>query len=189
MFIESQTLKAVAAPGVKTNIELITAAFNMYNDIVVTPLQMAHFWAQAMHETGGLRWLVELGGRDYFKKYDFRSDLGNNEPGDGYFFRGRGIFHLTGRYNYSKVGRELNLDLVHKPDMAAQEDIATLIALHYWKVRDLNRFADNDDIYGVTRSINGGTNGFADRHLYLKRMKQQLELASKEGPFDDPIDN
>lgn len=175
----------VAHPKATFSLELLAAAFNAYNDVIETPLQLIHFLAQASHETGRFRWRAELGNKEYFKKYDYRADLGNNEPGDGYFFRGRGIFMLTGRFNYSKMGRKLDLDLVHRPDMAMLDDIAMRIALQYWKDRKLNEYADRDDIYQITYRINGGTNGLADRKLLLDILKQRLKMVPGMGPFDE----
>lgn len=185
IILTDNVLKSVAHVNATFDLQLLAAAFNAFNDEIETPLQLAHFVAQCAHETGQFRWRAELGDKNYFKKYDFRADLGNNEPGDGYFFRGRGIFMLTGRFNYSKMGRKLDLDLVHKPDMAMFEEVAMRIALQFWKDKKLNEKADLDDIYGVTYKINGGSNGLADRKLMLTRVKRALELEAKQGPYDE----
>jgi putative chitinase len=184
VILTGDIVRVVSHPNATFHPDVLAAAFNAYNDIIETPLQLAHFLAQAAHETGRFRWRAELGDKNYFKKYDYRADLGNNEPGDGYFFRGRGIFMLTGRFNYSKMGRKLDLDLVHKPDMAMLDDIAMRIALQYWKDRDLNDPADRDDLHKITYRVNGGTNGLADRALMLAMLKRELGLAPGQGPFD-----
>lgn len=141
---------------------------------VNTDLRKAHFWAQAAHETGGFQWKEELGNAIYFIQYDGR--LGNTRPGDGYKYRGRGIFQLTGKYNYIKMGNALDLDLVNNPDLASEEETAVRIALQYWEDRNINRFADKDDIDGVTKAINGGFNGIASRIKYLKKAKEALKI-------------
>lgn len=138
---------------------------------VNTELRIAHFWAQMAHETGGFRWFKELGGREYFEKYEGRRDLGNTQKGDGYKYRGRGIIHLTGRHNYRKFGEKIGFDLIGNPDRAEDPDIAVLVALQYWKDRKLNKYADKDDIRAVTKRINGGYNGLRDRENYLKKIK------------------
>lgn len=128
--------------------------------------KQAHFWAQMAHETGGFRWPEELGGREYFRRYDGRKDLGNTQPGDGYRFKGRGFIHLTGRHNYKKFGDRIGEDLVNNPEKAAEPEIALKIALEYWKDRGLNDLAEKGDIVGITRRINGGLNGLQDRRRY-----------------------
>lgn len=137
------------------------AAMEMYE--VDTLLRAAAFLAQWAHETGGWRWMRELGGPSYFTKYDFRKDLGNTESGDGYRFRGRGYCMLTGRYNYDIAGRKLNLPLIEQPDLAASLPAAARIAGQYWVDNGLNEYADEGKIKTITLKINGGLNGYADR--------------------------
>ena len=139
---------------------------------VTTKLRIAHFWAQMAHETGGFRWFAELGGKSYFSKYDGRRDLGNTQPGDGYRFKGRGIINLTGRHNYSEFGKKIGVDLLKNPEKAAEPAIAILVALEYWTDRDLNKYADADNLKRITKRINGGFNGLRDRENYLKKIKK-----------------
>lgn len=147
---------------------------------IVTPLRIMHFFAQAAHETGGFKYLSELGsGRDankdgfddYLQRYDFRKDLGNNKVGMGPKYRGRGIFQLTGYFNYLAFGKRLGIDLVNFPEKAAEPEISVTLACLYWSDRKINVFADKDDIVGVTKKINGGRNGLDDRTAYLNRLK------------------
>lgn len=129
-----------------------------------TPLRVCHFWAQCAHETGGFRYTHEVWGPTKAQtKYEFRRDLGNNLPGDGYKFRGRGIFQLTGRANYETYGRKLGVSLVNNPELAARPDIALRVACEYWREKKLNALADKNDIEAITRKINGGYNGLSDR--------------------------
>lgn len=138
---------------------------------VWTVLRLQHFLAQALHETGGLVNLVELGGPTYCRKYDGRTDLGNVEPGDGYRFRGRGIFQVTGRANYRTYGAKVGIDLEVTPDRAAEPALAVLLAALYWNSRSINRAADADDLEAVTRKINGGVNGLRDRRVWLDTIR------------------
>lgn len=140
-----------------------------------TPLRIAHFMAQAAHETGGFKWLHELWGpTPTQQRYEGRADLGNTQPGDGSLFRGRGIFQLTGRGNYASYGEVIGVDLVSHPEQAEDPEISVLIACAYWKRHGLNDLADADDVVGITRKINGGTNGLADREAMLARAKAVL---------------
>lgn len=68
--------------------------------------------------------VTEFGGKSYFNKYDGRKDLGNVEKGDGFKFRGRGFCQITGRKNFTKFEKLLNVDLVNNPDLALEPDIA-----------------------------------------------------------------
>jgi putative chitinase len=137
-----------------------------------TRLRVIHFIAQAAHETGGFKWFTELGPRSYFDKYDGRKDLGNTRPGDGYTYRGRGIFQITGLANYATYGAKTGLDLVDNPDIASEPDAAAAIACLFWTDHRLNDLADADDCVGITRKINGGTNGLADRQAYVAKIKK-----------------
>ncbi|SUD59824.1 lysozyme [Ectopseudomonas oleovorans] len=97
-------------------------------------------------------------------------NLGNTEPGDGHKFRGRGYTQLTGRSNYEAAGKALGIDLVSNPDMAADPEVAAKVATWYWKSRPgLSEAAKNGDVTGVTKKINGGTNGLADRQAKTEK--------------------
>ena len=90
-------------------------------------------------------------------------NLGNTEPGDGHAFRGRGFTQLTGRSNYAQASKALGVDLVSNPDLASDPEIAAKIATWYWESRGLGEAGRAGDVEGVTRGINGGLNGLADR--------------------------
>jgi predicted chitinase len=137
-----------------------------------TPLRVAHFLAQAAHESAGFKTMTEYASGS---AYEGRKDLGNTKKGDGKRYKGRGIFQLTGRANYIKIGEKLGLPLEANPTLAAEPRNAVLIACEYWKSRKLNAPADKDDILTITKRINGGYNGLDDRRRYLSRAKHALK--------------
>lgn len=138
---------------------------------VTTPLRVCHFLAQAAHESDRFRTLEERGGPAQFARYEGRADLGNSEPGDGARYHGRGLFQLTGRANYRRIGRMLNVDLESRPELVLDPRISVQIAFAYWRDRKINAAADRDDIGRVTQLINGGANGIADRRQLLTTAK------------------
>lgn len=138
---------------------------------VTTRLRICHFLAQAAHETDGFRTLEEYGGPAYFIRYEGRRDLGNTEAGDGLRYHGRGIFQLTGRANYRRYGQILGIDLEAEPERAKEPETSLRIAFAYWSARAINAAADTDDSESVTKLINGGRNGLAERTRYLAQAK------------------
>lgn len=139
--------------------------------IMESPLRLAHFMAQLVHESGGFRYMEEIASG---QSYEGRADLGNTVPGDGKRFKGRGPLQLTGRANYRSFGRAIGIDLENHPEIAAIPAIGLHIALEYWKIRGLNALADADDVLTITKRINGGTNGLADRKAHLVKAKGLL---------------
>ncbi|KPC14248.1 glycoside hydrolase family 19 protein [Pseudomonas syringae group genomosp. 3] len=144
---------------------------------IVTKLRIAAFLAQIGHESGQLRYVRELGGDKYLSKYDtgkLAERLGNTPEadGDGQFYRGRGLIQVTGRANYAECGEALGLDLISHPELLEQPEHAAMSAAWYWSSRGLNTLADKGDVLQITRRINGGTNGLADRQaLYDRALK------------------
>lgn len=135
-------------------------------------LEIAHFLAQACHETGGWIYAEEIWSPTKAQLgYEGRKDLGNVQKGDGYRYRGRGIFQLTGRANYAAAGKDLGLPLIDNPDLAADAATSAIIACRYWRSRNIGPLAKADDLEAVTRKINGGQNGIDDRRKALTRIK------------------
>lgn len=115
----------------------------------------AYILATAYHETAHtMQPIHELGGRAYFDKYEpgtrIGKALGNILPGDGYKFRGRGYVQLTGRRNYELAKKKTGFDLVNKPDMALEPEVAVAILFDgmeegWFTGRDLSDFVDEFD--------------------------------------------
>ena len=90
-------------------------------------------------------------------------NLGNTQPGDGWAYRGRGLKQLTGRDNYRRCGDALRIDLIGNPDLLLLPANAAMSAGWFWSTNKLNDIADLGDVLGMTRRVNGGTNGLAQR--------------------------
>lgn len=132
--------------------------------------RLAGFLGECAEESGGFTLTRELWGPTPAQKgYEGRADLGNTETGDGFLYRGRGLIQITGRANYTDAAADLGLDLVRHPELAEQPEGAVLVALWYWKRRNLNALCDQRDWTGLTRRINGGQNGQAQRLQYINR--------------------
>ena len=136
-----------------------------------TRLRIAHFMGQVTHECAGFRTTEEFASG---AAYEGREDLGNNRPGDGRKYKGRGLLQLTGRANYRRIGKILGLPLEENPLLAGDPVTSLKIACEYWKDRKINTPADRDDLIKVTKLVNGKLNGLEDRRIYLKKAKEAL---------------
>jgi putative chitinase len=117
--------------------------------------------------------------------YEGRKDLGNTQRGDGVRFKGRGRIMVTGRANYAAMAKALGLDLLGKPELLAQSPHSELASGQWWKDHDCNSFCDRDDFVGLTRRINGGVNGLADRQaLYGTARKVAKDLVPRDTDTD-----
>jgi len=152
-----------------------------------TPLRTSAFLAQIAHESAELKYMEEIWGPTaQQKKYEPPSDLanrlGNTQPGDGFRYRGRGPIQITGRANYKKYGDLLGVDLEGNPDLAATPQYAFSTAGLFWKLNGLNELADVQDFITITKRINGGLNGLAERQKYYEIAKNVLS-AEEPGDF------
>lgn len=109
--------------------------------------------------------------------YAGRLGNGTYESGDGWRYRGRGLIQITGRYNYRECGRVLGIDLEAAPESLESELYASLSAGWFWSMRGLNRWADEWNLERVTRIVNGGTHGLAERIAIADRAILALEAA------------
>lgn len=100
--------------------------------------------------------------------------MGNTQAGDGWRFRGRGIKQLTGRNNYSAFAKSVDMTAEEASDYLATKKGAFESACWFWKTNGLSKFADADDIAGMTKRINGGTIGLDDRTARYNRAKSIL---------------
>lgn len=168
---------------------------------ITDPVELAMFLAQVAAETGhfklleeNLRYRPEVAKRIFPRKfqsaahaaqilsqgtpafaeaiYGGRKDLGNNVPGDGFRYRGRGLMQLTGRYNYGQFAKWSGIDVVSNPDLVATDPrVAALTAVHYWKTRVQGK-ANPADLNSVSRLVNGGMNGIEHRRSAFGHYRQ-----------------
>lgn len=147
-----------------------------------TPERLAAFLAQIGHESGSLRYVREVWGPTPAQaRYEGRTDLGNVQPGDGARYCGRGLVQTTGRANYVAVRNRLRMrlgpdvpDFEASPDALESPKWAAWSAADYWAWRRLNDLADAGDFETITKRINGGLNGQADRLARWERAKKAL---------------
>jgi putative chitinase len=157
----------------KTFLPFIEAAMDEFD--INTPARQASFLSQVGHESGGLHWLVEIWGPNIAQQnYEGRRDLGNYNTGDGYKFRGRGLLQITGRANYQQTGDALGINLISNPEQLGTPELAARSAAWFWKTHGLNELADAGDQTLVTRRINGGVNGLAERLALFDVAKEIL---------------
>lgn len=97
------------------------------------------------------------------KVYANRMGNGDEKSGDGWKYRGRGIGHITGKANYEKCGQALGFDLVGNPGLLESPRLAAESFAWFWSANGINRLADAGDITAVSKRVNGGVNGLAQR--------------------------
>lgn len=109
---------------------------------------------------------------NYVYMDEFRSSkLGNTQPGDGWRFRGRGLKQLTGRDNYTRFAKDYNMTAEEAAAWVETKEGALASALWFWKTNNLNPIADTGNVAALTKKINGGDIGLADRQArYAKAM-------------------
>lgn len=172
--IDAQVLaKSFQCPLARASkwVDAINHAMDKYS--INTPLREAHFLAQIGHESGRLIYVKELASG---KAYEGRKDLGNTVAGDGVTYKGRGLIQITGRNNYQAISNDLGIDFIKHPEFLETAENAALSAGWFWNRHNLNAKADLDLLTQITKTINGGTNGLADRLLLLGLAKHALGI-------------
>jgi putative chitinase len=173
--------------GAQTCAPALSAAADEFG--IVRPVEIAHWLAQLCVESAGLTRLEEnlsyTAGRlmmvwprrfptaadaaPYAQNPRMLADkiyggrMGNTEPGAGWRYRGRGYIMTTGHDNYADTGKGIGLDLLRDPDQLSHPAIAARAAGWFWKSSGLNALAEAGDIVGITRVVNGGLTGLAER--------------------------
>jgi len=177
----------------------LTDTFIKYN--ISTTQRQAAFIGQCQHESNNFRtleenlhysadglmrtWPSRFPSRDVAEQFAqnpekiankvYAGRLGNTEEGDGWAFHGRGIIQLTGRDLYERCGKALGIDLINKPDLLVDCNFACLSAGWFWNKAGLNDLADSRGYPEMTKRINGGLLGLADRIAKIDVAKEILD--------------
>lgn len=106
--------------------------------------------------------------------YSSRMGNGPTESGDGWKYRGRGLKQLTGKDNYTRCGASIGADLVNDPDLLLNPKYAALSAAWFWHSNKCGPLVESGDFVALTKRINGGTIGLADRE---KRYRAVLAVS------------
>jgi len=107
--------------------------------------------------------------------YANRMGNGSEDSGDGYKYRGHGYIQLTGKHNISTFARFINKDLDRTLEYLKTSEGALESACWFWKTNNLNSYADNGDIKGCTKRINGGYNGLEERTKIYHKLMENLD--------------
>jgi putative chitinase len=179
-------------------VEPLNETFAKYE--INTPKRQACFLGQCMHESGGFKFLKEnlnysakglvatwpsrFPNIEYASEYERKPEriankvysgrMGNTEEGDGAKYIGRGLIQLTGKDNYKAVTEALGVDLLANPHLLEEPRYAALSAGWYWNKKGLNATADANDIETMTKRINGGSIGIADRQAKIAMVSKYL---------------
>jgi len=154
---------------IPTFIDPLNAAMEEFEINTIPRIQM--FLAQIGHESSELRYTLEIATGE---AYEGRKDLGNTHPGDGKRYKGRGLIQITGFSNYLELQLALDVPCIDHPEVIETPLNACRSAAWFWKTRGCNELADEDNFLRITRKINGGTNGLADRVIYFNRAKEVI---------------
>jgi len=176
-------------------LDLLNETFQKYD--ISTPARQAFFIGQCAHESNNFRVLEE--NLNYsaprlmavwpsrFPSLDVASQYANNpeklankiysgrmgngdeESGEGYAYRGRGLIQMTGKEAYANCGSGLGMDLVGNPNWLVDPKYAALSAGWFWNKKGLNSLADVQDYETMTKRINGGLNGLDDRKAKIAK--------------------
>jgi len=185
MITQQQLQRAVDNPIDKKRLDAFVASFNQWAESfgITSKQRVVHYLAQVFRETGELKYCEEIASG---QQYEGRKDLGNTHNGDGRRYKGRGYLQLTGRANYT-LFNAFDLcteDVVKSPEKVAEFPLNQIASMWFWQNNKLNELADQDDggligsdiVRRITRKVNGGTNGLAQRLFYYRRFKKEFGL-------------
>ncbi|UPG95810.1 XVIPCD domain-containing protein [Luteibacter aegosomatissinici] len=145
-------------------------SFRYTRNIQQIPVQSA--WREGAEPLEAARKEALQGKPEKLAELMYGGRNGNDEPGDGWKYHGRGYIQLTGKDNYAAAGKALDLDLVKHPELAADPQNASKIATWYWENRVPE--AARDDVKAATKAVNGKYNGLEDREQRFADWQKRL---------------
>lgn len=198
--IEAAHLHAAGVPNPTLWLTPVQDACRLFK--IDTQQQAAAFIAQTAHESAGYTRLTEnlnysadaltkiwpkrfpslLHAKPFHRNpelianvvYASRMGNGNIQSGDGWRYRGRGLKQLTGRDNYHRCANALGIDLIAEPDLLLEPKYAALSAGWFWSVNGCGELADAGEFERLTKRINGGLIGLADRKARYDRVLEAM---------------
>lgn len=173
MIVTLDQLKRIYKEAPVERLELFLEPLNttMGHFSIDRPQRIRMFLAQVGHESAQLRYTKEIASGAAYDTGRKAERLGNTpeEDGDGQLYKGRGLIQITGRRNYVMCGIYLDLPLLEHPELLETPMNACMSAGWYWHNENLNALADAGFFKELTRRINGGYNGYADRYKLYQR--------------------
>ena len=165
--VSAAALKKIAVNDVKIGEYLDPLNKSMAKYGINSSLEVCHFLAQILHESGRFLFAEEIADGS---AYEGRADLGNNQKGDGVRFKGRGLIQLTGRSIYQRYGKYVGFDFIKDPKKLKELPYSVDSACWFFAIhkRDfdgnsLPKLAEDNNFIRITYTINGGFNGLRDR--------------------------
>jgi putative chitinase len=196
--IDSHVLLSLGVSSADADKYLPFINMTMIKREINTPVRQAMFLSQLAHESGNFKFVVENLNysadalRRVFGKYFttdelanqyarqperianrvYASRMGNGDEasGDGWKYRGRGLIQLTGKNNYAAFSMQADNNALVEPELVAEPELAVDSGGWFWSTNQLNQLSDTGDVKAVTRRINGGFNGLADREAKYNKL-------------------
>lgn len=207
MITPAQLLKIMPHAGANIDLfaDPINAAMEEFG--ITTPKRESAFIAQIAHESGQLlrvkenlnysesgllsifpRYFNDATAESYARQpqriasrvYANRLGNGDEASAEGWKYKGRGLIQITGKNNYRACSEALFADpefLLEQPESLEQPDPASRSAGWFWLANGLNELADDLRFRDITKKINGGYNGLAEREIFWQRARRALDVA------------
>ncbi len=189
MELKPDLLRKIYPQAKQSNLIAFCTTFNSLSWLhkMTDILEVAAYLAQVGKETLELTYREEIASG---KDYEGRKDLGNTTKGDGIKFKGRAYLQITGRFNYTQFTKWYNAmfkesqDFVNYPERISQDvALCQIASLWFWITKGLKKISLSGDIVAISKKVNGGKNGLAERIAYynlaIKVLKSIQQVPSE----------